>query len=367
MGISGRRRKVGLLLAAALLLCGAAALVAHRLWPRPNLEERLKRSPTAVLLESDKTFADVARRVHGAPDLWLGLAIANPEARKFAAGLRLLVPSEELARELAKRYNRERGAVGGGSLPYIKDLPYALEQERWLADARVWVSPGGKRRITEVRNCRFLCRSLQLSETNASTGLRCGSFDNVVVRFSADSQEALAKIRSDYGEWQGSGGRYYYIHFRWGERGSVAAAHYSNYDAPAQEMDKVFGAGAVQRSKIIRELSRQEPEMTRKRLVAELSHPNAHRRWHALAEFCKLGSDASGIVPQLIKLIEENESLYVRLQAIHTLDYAGTAAQAAVPVLKKARNDKNGRIRSAAAFILDNLPHKLKKAGATGR
>lgn len=104
------------------------------------------------------------------------------------------------------------------------------------------------------------------------------------------------------------------------------------------------------------QLDKKNPKVI-EALVEALDEPNlAH---YALSYLQQLGVDAAPAVPRLIKNLESENNLNIRLQAANTLGAIGPKAQSALPVLNKLSETTDGALKTT----VDNAIRRINISG----
>lgn len=226
-----------------VILTGLAAMAAGVifLWPR-------------VARPSEKTFADVARRVYGDENLWLPLAAANP-GRVVRPWMVLKLPSRRAAQEWLRGFRERRGMPPDLVFaPFASEgWPFALsaESERWMADTVELASPDGCWLLYDLRGLEspsayvslFLC-SRSLRRVEALSQPEVWVDGRVSLYWRNDSRVFVAKIETglDHVQGEGPGTHWAYVigDISEDER-SVKHSHFnSNADLSAAEIRELM-------------------------------------------------------------------------------------------------------------------------------
>ena len=99
-----------------------------------------------------------------------------------------------------------------------------------------------------------------------------------------------------------------------------------------------------------------------KNRIAMLSEADEKTRVTIVQELGKLSSNANLIIPDLISILENEDSHKVKMEVIRALERIGGQANTTVPALIKALSDENWEIRWSAAGALISFGKKSAMA-----
>ena len=99
-----------------------------------------------------------------------------------------------------------------------------------------------------------------------------------------------------------------------------------------------------------------------KNRIAMLSEADEETRVTIVQELGRLSSNANLIIPDLISILENEDSHKVKMEVIRALERIGGQANTTVPALIKALSDENWEIRWSAAGALISFGKKSAMA-----